>query len=332
VDTENFSPQASPGNIEKTRFNRKAITYLFFVVISTIAWLLIALNKEYTADVSYPVRYVNFPAGKVLVGDLPDRLTLSISSGGFTIIRYKLSSPLQPITFNVGSFSLNRVNREDATRFFLLTRLAREKVSQQLGTEIQVLQIRPDSLIFVFAEVVEKEVPVQPVLDLDFVKPYGLKGSVVTIPRKVVVSGPSVIVDTLTRIFTRPMKIARLKDTITRSLVLENVKYLSFSEKKIDVIIPVEKFTEVSMSIPIEAVNLPPDLMMKTFPGHINLSCLVALSDYESLKPFLFRAEVDYLQADHGPGNKLRVQLVKVPPTASSVKYTPRSVDFILER
>ena len=77
---------------EKIAFRKKAIIFSFFLVLSVIFWFMNVLSKNYVAAINYPVRYIDIPEGKVLIGDTPDYLSLKVSTSGYRIIRHKLSS------------------------------------------------------------------------------------------------------------------------------------------------------------------------------------------------------------------------------------------------
>ena len=72
---------------QRLRLDRRVVVFLFFLVVSSIFWLLSALDKEYTVDLRYPVRYTNFPDKQVLVGELPSDLELTVSTYGFTLVK-----------------------------------------------------------------------------------------------------------------------------------------------------------------------------------------------------------------------------------------------------
>ena len=66
-------------NLRKQLFRREVAVFSFFLVLSFIFWFLNALSKEMNGRIDYPVRYINFPADRALVNELPDRLNLMIS-------------------------------------------------------------------------------------------------------------------------------------------------------------------------------------------------------------------------------------------------------------
>ncbi len=92
-----------------------------------------------------------------------------------------------------------------------------------------------------------------------------------------------------------------------------------------------EKFTEKTLSVPIEVLNLPDSLSLKTFPHVVQVTCQVGLSNFEKLQPSMFSVVVDYKEAIGGQSKKLRVDLVRQPDFIQSVKFSPRSLNISLK-
>lgn len=317
---------------EKVKFNKQLLLYLFFLLISVILWYLIALSKDYTTLIDYPVKYENFPKGKVLVSDLPAKLSLKVKGIGFNILKYKVTSFVYPITLPIDIFRLDTMRKNNHIVYFLLTRYIKERVGNQLGSDIQLIEIKPDTLYFNFTDIVDKKVPVKPMLNLQFKKQYILIGEVKVKPDSIVVSGPQVTTDTLRLVYTKELKMKNVKDSIITELELLPIDKFIFQTTKVLVTIPIEKYTEKVLSIPIEAENTPDGLDIKTFPVSITLSCRVGISNYDKLTPYMFRVTVDYNTLLGTHQNKLKVNLVKVPSYVQNVRFHPKSVDYLIEK
>ena len=322
---------ARVGERKKITLNRRFIYFFFFLLLSIVFWLLTVMNKEYVTTISYPVRYIRFPEDKVLVNDVPDRLNLTVNANGFTLLSNKLKSRLTPIIFDVNSFSPNRFKNDPST-FYILSSYAKNGISRQLSSDIEILDIKPDTLIFHFAPREEKRVPVKPVLNLSFEKQYMQVGPLTVEPDSVSASGPQVIIDSLQAAQSEALRLTGLNKSFSEEVKLKPVSKVEFNPVEVWIRMPVEKFTEASLSVPIEVINLPDSLVLRTFPGKVNLTCQVGLSAYETLNEHLFRAVVDYAEAGTMLGNRLQVNLVKVPQYIQALNYSPKSVEYILEK
>ncbi len=76
----------------RSPFHHKLITFLFFVLVSTVFWFVRSLGQQYETNVTYPVRYTDFPENKVLIGDIPQKLELRVRASGFSILKMPAQS------------------------------------------------------------------------------------------------------------------------------------------------------------------------------------------------------------------------------------------------
>jgi hypothetical protein len=316
---------------KKITLNRRVLIFFFFLQLSVIFWFLTAMNKEYTTSISYPVHYIRFPEKKVLVNDIPDRLELEVIAGGYTLLRYQLQSRIAPIIFDVNSFSLNTV-LGDPTTLYILTSYAKDRIAKQLSSEIEILNISPDSLFFQFADKVSKKIPVKPDLDVSFEKQYMQVGPYLVEPDSVTISGPEMMIDTIERVATIPVTMADVNRSFDMELEMQPLHKIEYDPLEVWIQVPVEKFTEASLKVQIEVINMPDSLLLRPFPPAVTVSCQIGLSAYETLNEHLFRAVIDYAEVRNMLGNKLQVQIIKMPVYIKSVNFTPKSVEYIVER
>ena len=315
---------------KKITMNRRVLVYFFFLLLAILFWFLTAMNKEYTAPISYPVRYFKFPEKKVLVNDMPDRLELEVNASGYTLLRYKLQSRIDPIIFDVESFSLNKV-LGDPAMMYILSSIANERITRQLN-DIEILNISPDTLFFQFADKVSKRVPVRPDLDITFEKQYMQVGPYLVEPDSVTISGPEVIIDTVNIAVTEPVTMTDVNRSFDMELAMQSLYKIEYDPLEVWIQVPVEKFTEASLKVQIEVINMPDSLLLRPFPPSITVNCQIGLSAYETLNEHLFRAVIDYAEVGSMLGNKLQVKIIKMPVYIQSVNFTPKSVEYIVER
>lgn len=316
---------------KKITLNRKVLIFFFFLLLSVLFWFLTAMNKDYPTTISYPVRYIRFPEKKVLVNDIPDRLELEVYAGGYTLLSYKLQSRISPIIFDVESFSLNTVLGDPST-LYILTNYAEDMIARQLLPGIEITSINPDTLFFQFADKVNKKIPVKPDLDISFEKQYMQVGPYLVEPDSVTIAGPETIIDTIDMATTVPVNMSDINRSFDMELEIQPLHKVEFDPSEVWIQVPVEKFTEASVEVQIEVINMPDSLLLRAFPPTVTVSCQIGLSAYETLNEHLFRAVIDYAEVGNMLGNKLQVQIIKMPVYIQSVKFTPKSVEYIVER
>ena len=316
---------------KKITLNRRVLIFFFFLLLSILFWFLTAMNQEYQTTISYPIRYIRFPDKKVLANDVPDRLELEVNAEGYTLLRYKLQSRIDPIVFDVESFALYTLLADPATVYIPSSR-ARDEIVRQLSSDMAILNISPDTLFFTLADKISKKVPVRPNLDISFEKQYMQVGPYLIEPDSVTIAGPELLIDTIEVASTVPVTMSDVNRSFDMELEMQPLHRIEYDPLEVWIQVPVEKFTEASLKVQIEVVNMPDSLLLRPFPPAVTVSCHIGLSDYETLNEHLFRAVIDYAEAGSMLGNKLQVQIIKKPKYIQSVEFTPKSVEYIVER
>lgn len=304
------------------------IVFSFFLAIAIIIWLLNALSKEYTTEIEYPITYSKFPENKILVSDVPDHLGLKVNAHGYALLSYKLSNRPIPLSFPITSFTMNTMNG-DTSRLFLLTRFARERVARQLPSELQLLEISPDSLIFQFATEVSRNMPVQPVINFTPGRNFVLKNKVTIRPDSVRVTGPDIYVDTMQAVPTRTIGLGTLEKSYRGMVQLKGFPRIRYSTDRVECTIELEKMTEVQVMVPVQISGLPDSLLMQTFPQEVRVTGRIGLSNYERIVPEAFWVGVDYEETLENK-SRLQVQLRTVPNDLSGVSFYPQTVEYLL--
>lgn len=318
------------------QIRQKHLAFLFFVALAAVMWLLRALSDEYIAEIDYPVKYINLPPNRILSQPPLEKLSLQVQSDGYTILKSRFM-PKRPLPYNVNTFALYSLT-EDSTSVYTLTRYQRDRLSTELNRinkNIRILDIDPDTLIFNFSRVRRRRVPVVPRLEKTpdlFARQHMLNGKPYTIPDSIEVTGPSYIVDTLQAIYTEPLKLRNLSDTVERKVLLKKVNRTTFPIKKIHTVIPVDEFTESEYSIPIITENVPDSLTLKTFPRTVHVRFLVTLYNYQHVNEQMFHARVNYNSIDSLLTPRLRVELDSLPDFIQNVSINPRNVEFLIEK
>jgi hypothetical protein len=151
-------------------------------------------------------------------------------------------------------------------------------------------------------------------------------------PDSVTVSGPEMMIDTIEAAATVPVIMADVNRSFDMELEMQPLNKIEYDPLEVWLQVPVEKFTEASVKVQIEVINMPDSLLLRPFPPAVTVRCNIGLSAYETLNEHLFRAVIDYSEVGNMLGNKLQVRIIKMPVYIESVEFTPKSVEYIVER
>jgi YbbR domain-containing protein len=308
----------------------KAMVFLVCLALSSFLWLLNSLEKRYTSRIIVPVRYVEFPNDKQLTGILPQNFDLMVDAYGYTLLSYKLRLAFSPIQINVGEMIDNALERGSKFRYSVATVAHKEEIEKQISSEIRILSIKPDSLVFNFNKIISKKIKVKPDLKLNFESEYSLENKPLATPDSILVSGPKNILDTLKFVSTIYRNHSGLSHSVEETVPLHAIPGIKFGTREVQISIPVEQTTEVTFEVPVTVINKPADIILKTFPGKIKVSCRIGLSKYKKLDYNSFRATINYEKVSLNDP-RLPVTFESLAKIEMSAGYSPKEVEFIVE-
>jgi len=310
--------------------DRNLLSYGICVVIASILWFLNTLNKDYTTQISYPVKYTDFPQGKFLVSEPPRNITLEVKANGFTLLAYRLRTSFRPIVISINSYSKHALEKNRVFKYTLDLNDTQDKISGQLHSGIKLLGIQPEKVDFTFSPAVSKKIAVCPVVHYTLKQQYILTDGILCTPDSILVSGPAQIMDTLKCVYTEPWDAGEIKKTRTQTVALSPAHGIQFDNTDIKIELQPERYTGASKAIPIQVLNLPDSLKIRLFPGAVEITYEIGLSKYDAVKDADFAFTVDYKQVNDG--TYLPVQPTRFPQYIKDLRYTPQKVEFILEK
>jgi YbbR domain-containing protein len=150
----------------------------------------------------------------------------------------------------------------------------------------------------------------------------------------VTISGPADRLQKIGEWKTDSIKAADVNETIITRINLQPVSEgnLTIYPKNVQVIVPVDEFTEKTLDIPVKLINNHNYDNVKVFPQKVKVTFTTSLNRYKDMSDDLFEATADLdLWRDHGYST-LPVQLTRFPPFCKIVRVSPANIDFIIKK
>jgi hypothetical protein len=310
--------------------NNRPLIFLVCLIIATALWMIKALEKNYDTTVSLSVSYVNIPNNNVLVNPPPSKLDVKIRSMGFNLLRHKIGLTLTPINLDVKPF-VPAGNGGRLPKFTILSDAFIPQISEQISQSISVLDVSPDSLFFHYDYLTEKKVRVISTIKIDCQNQFFVSDSIKISPAYVNVRGPVSIIDTLSGIYTTTLKFDNVTASVHSIISLEKIKQLEYSVNKVSIEMPVSQFTEYNEKIIVKTFNVPDNMSLITFPGKVDISCLIAFDKFKTLSAEDFTIGVDYIDISSS-SNTLPIKITRKPDFIKSLKIYPLQVEYIIKR
>jgi YbbR domain-containing protein len=327
--TKDFS-QPAP-RLPKLKFNKRIQVILICFFVSVVFWFLIAMSKTYTDKFIFPVQYINFPDQRIVVNDLPKTITLMVKTSGFRILAYRFTSTKEPVVIDVASSLKGNIDPKNDMIAVPSKSLSDDFVSQ-LGSDYSITGFAPDSILFTFSNKASKRVPVILQSQITMSKQHDTTGTILLDPDSVTLTGPGAVISGINFVKTELLQLTDLKSSVRQKVGLEKTHLVTTSVDHITVLIPVEKFTEGSMEIPVHAINVQSGFTLKTFPDKVKVLYRVSLSKYNEVRPEMFDAVVDASGLPDEHTRQLKVKLETIPYFIRTVTIEPEKTDYILRK
>lgn len=306
-------------------FSKDILSFLLFLILSAVFWFVHALGKERETTVTVPIVYSGIPLNAEFKKSLPSQVRLTIKDQGVNLLDY--SQHIRPLAIDLSSFFHNK---EDV-------RISAEQLKLKVHHTLNllpstaVLDIRPDSVASQYTLLESKVLPVKLVADIEPAPQYMLSGTIHLSPGKLEVFGPQHMLDTMTCVYTEPLILKNISDTVQTALPLRLGRRMRCAQKKVHVNVYAEAFTEKKMQFPVMTVNCPAGYAVKTFPAYVQVTYTVGLSHFNKPNTNEIQVYLDYndLIDNHQGRQMLRVK--NNSRNINNIRISPQEVEFILE-
>ncbi len=305
---------------------RRSKIFLIFLLCSFAIWLISKLSENYTDKAKFDLVYVNVPDTLLLTGASKDQIDVTIRASGWQFLGFNFKTKEIPI--DLSTLQLN------GSKYFAPQETYGNQIMEKLPGSMTLLQMDSDTLFFDFDPIISKVVPVTSQLQVDLAQNYLLDGSLEVAPDSVMIRGPSQEIDTIKTIKTVAVKLTDVSENFTRTLSLiksDSLKNTVFVQSEVTVSGYVFRFSEQVIQIPVEVVNLPSGMQIRTFPATVGVLCKAKVEELKSLDPNEFRIVADFKEAKED-SQFLRLELVRHPENIPNIQLLDSQIEFILKR
>lgn len=310
--------------IRRRLFSKKIGTFIICLGIASLLWVVHALNVNYKYTLTVPVKFLNLPNNKLIVGDLPETLQIDIKASGLKLLFISLQSKKEELTIDFNSLKTNAKSQAYSISN------GNFNLKSSINFDVEVLKIRPDTLFFSLNKANTKLVPIKAVLSASLVAGYSIISKPAITPAFVIVSGEPEVLKQVDTIYTQPIHIKNINKNYSSTISLNKPNSnLNFSTKEVQIAFEVDRLTEASLKIPIQVANKNTTQRLKLLPEFITIHYLVAMKDYDEINVSSFKATVNYNQVIQKE-KKLKVEITRSPSEIKIIKIDPININYLI--
>lgn len=305
--------------------NREFLTFFFFLVLSSIFWLMTALNETYEREIGVPAYLVNIPKNVVVTSDMEDTVRVTVRDKGFALLAYTYGEGIRPINVNFQS----AITRQSGYGVVSSQELMK-MINQRFSGSSKIVQVKPDRLDFHYNYGLSRQVSVKMAGNVVPGKSFYLARTRFW-PEKVTVYGSKQALDSLRFVKTVPINITNFNDTVLRTVALETIKGVKIVPNTVRIGLYPDILTEENIEVPITAVNMPDGKVLRTFPQRVTVNFIVGASMFRSISPEQFAVVVDYNEIIDHPSDKCSIHLRETPQGVRNARLKMTQVDYLIE-
>ncbi|MBX2829505.1 MAG: hypothetical protein KTR22_15175 [Flavobacteriaceae bacterium] len=273
----------------KTYKASKVKSFLFFLLLAMIFWILAKFSTETSALVEANVFYDNVPENVSVIPESTDKLSFVMKTNGFQALSYEFKQPSIHI-------DISRYFEEGDTLIELRNTDLVKLISSQLDNSAGISNLSTDTWRVMLDRLETRKVPVKLAAEIKYKEGYRNLGAITIKPDSIVLMGPLMKLQQITHVETENVVIKNASDKIERNVALQFPIDTDVSSKtqEVSVMIEVEEFTQKEFQVPVQLENAPLDMEVKLLPSEITVSFNVAMSQFNAVSSGDFKLVCDY--------------------------------------
>lgn len=302
--------------------------FLLFLLLSFSVLIFTKLSQKYSNTLIINIDANNVPATQILQLDSTPKMEVSYSDYGFKILYHGFKTLNFPIDFKDDVEAKDRL-------YIWKSKQNVMAIENFLGNTSEVLSIKPDSIVFSFDTLSTKKVPVILKSKIDYKLGYDALDSVILQPDSVKLIGADSRIKKIKSLNTKQLVLSSIEDDVNQSITIEVPKEFEdvrISPKTVNVSIPVDKFTEGEVEVPVIVNNISEAMRINYFPKAIKVVYYVSLENYKNVKATDFKIVCDFAEAQDRNQSYFIPKLTIENNKVKSARMKQDKVEYIIVR
>jgi YbbR domain-containing protein len=240
---------------------KKIPIIIIALLFSIVLWVSISLSKDYYATFDIPLKIVDYPNGYTTGSAIPHKISVKLKGKG-----WKLAS----VNFGTESDYIISAGSDSGRKFINISNYLSE--NQWLSSEMEVIDLYPDTLSFVVEKISEKKVMIIPDYDITFKNGYGLASKTKLIPDSVTIYGPESLLRNIVYAETEKIQLKNLDKRYNEQKKLKEIFGIEYRINRTLVRLDVQKIIDNNYDdISVDVTDVPRDRDVVLLPNRITV-------------------------------------------------------------
>lgn len=303
---------------------RKLSAFFTCLALAVVAWVFVTLSGTYSFTTKQVLEFRNAPQHRAFQPLQADTINVTQQGTGWEMLFSRMNNGTQPISIDLHTLEHNNF-------IALNTQLA--VINKSRDPQHRITGFDPDTLYFDFTNRSIKKIKVEPLLNIKYQPQYAVSGRIVVKPAYITINGPSNFINQVKTWKTDSLTLKNVNQSFDARLSLKPVHEgnINIYPKSVNIHVPVEEFTEKTLSIPVKIIKNDHYYNVKIFPQRVKVTFTTPLSRYAELDGDFFEATADISLWQQGY-TTLPVHLSRIPAYCKIVSIEPGNIDFLIKK
>lgn len=300
---------------------------LLALLLAFSIWLIHNLSLKYNDYLTVSVQaHCNIDGHAAISSNTCDVVARG-RAVGYKVLKLNLKGHSKAVAVD---FSSSVMKHKEGDIYYVTSDALQEYAHLIYGSGVTIEYFVSDTLFYRFPTVDNKKVPVHPVYSLSYASQYMSDGQMSITPDSVYVYGEPNRLETISQVYTKPVRHSDLQSNVTGVVELEKIRGVRISEKQVRYSIDVVRYVEIRSEAPVRYVNVPSDKSLMVYPSSVSVSlrCVYPLPSDFAAQPHVF---VDYNDFVASVSGKCPVRLMNPGSAVINYDVDPAYVECMLE-
>lgn len=305
--------------------SKSFLTFLFFLTLSTAFWCFEAFKEVNTVEISVPLRLTNIPENVVVTTELPKDVRITLRDKNSSLFFYRYFQTMAPVEIDFSHYANPschvRLPKEDVRR----------GLKSNFETSTELLGLRPDTLEYFYSYGTSKAVDTRLQGKLAPADGYYIVRQELH-PALATVYATERQLDTISAALTLPYYHTDLTESFSTQIYLQDVKGAKFLPDTVRLSVEVDRLVEKTLALPVQPLNFPEDVRLRTFPMKVNVTFQVGMKEFRNVTEADFKLVLDANDLTDATANTCAVRIVEQPAAAFRLRLSQSEVEFLIEK
>ncbi len=294
---------------------------IFSALFSVLIWGSVTLSEQFYLIRNFKIRIINEPNGYSYGSIDPENVSIKLKAKGWQLLTLGLGPQNEYLISaekDSGKITVDPFNEIDENTW--------------LSAGLSISEISPRQISFYIEKLKFKKLKIEAETDISYNDGYGLATPIKVYPDSVLVAGPSSVLDKISTIKTKIVKLSSLDSKIKIITDIEEPKGFQLEQKKAELTFDVQRIVEKTFeNVKVIINGMPEDRDIVFIPNTINCSLRGGINILGKINPNEISASIDYREIVYDTLGSVQPK-ISIPQYTELVFTKPVRLNYIVKK